>query len=144
MSTEEERIAKLKSDHEHRLREAERELKALREAERKHKDVAKAAQAAAKAAQDAERAAREEVDAQKEAARAAETAERAAREQAERWKTEAEALRSDQATGGPNISDSALEVTAENSSVLLNVVQDMQRTFERTLQAVVAQVAPTG
>ncbi len=143
MSTEEERVALIKAEHDQRLRAAEQELKALREAERKYKEVAKAAHATAKAAQEAEKVARAEVEAQRNAAREAAAAERAAQEQAQRYREEVEALRSDQATARPT-PDDLMDVSAADSTVLLNVVQNMQQTFERSLQAVVAQVHPTG
>ncbi len=122
-------MAKFKKEHEDRLRAAEQELKALRDAERKHKEVAKAARA--------------DAEAQRVAAREASEAERAAQDEARRLREELEGMRSDsQASARPSAPESELEGNGE--SAILGVVRDMQAAFERSLQAVVAQVRPTG
>jgi hypothetical protein len=144
MTSEAERIAKLKAEHEEKMREAERELQKLREAERKHKEAARAAQLAAKHATEAEKAARAEVTAQREAAREASEAERAAQDEARRLQEALDAVHSGQQAAASASAQLGEGEQGSTDSAILNVVQGMQVAFERTLREVVSQIRTPG
>jgi chromosome segregation ATPase len=133
MDSEEERSQKLK--------EYEKEVKNLREADKKHCDVLAKAQAAACKAKEAERQAKADAEAR---LREAAVAERATREEAQALQQELAMLPATRSrNSNPESDDSAQGATAAvpgPDSTLLDVVKTMQQSFEQTLQAVVAQV----
>jgi hypothetical protein len=91
----------------------------------------------AREAKEAERAAKADVEAQRTALREVADAEREAQARARHLQEEVDALRN--ASGGPP----AQAVNSSDNS-MLDVVQGMQQAFERSLQAVVAQVRAPG
>ncbi len=132
MSSEQEKLAKLQAEHDHKLREAERDLKAAREAERKYREAVKAAKA--------------ENDALRTAAREATEAERNAREEARRLREELDNARPESQNSVPEGAQAAGATASEQvgDTSILEVVKGMQAAFERSLQTVMEQVRPTG